>query len=159
IEAFHIQYSRALFEQLVRYAARRVSGLRKGSSDDLIARELVVDAAEDTLEGRVGWDPKTKTLKSHLCDVIKRRTLADWERAEKFPQESIDAVTEDGQSPVRDEVERTLRERASDSRAAENARAALAELYRRAAGDADVLTLIDARAREATTRAEVMQMT
>lgn len=144
-----------------RYAARLLSGGRKVSASDYIAHELVQDAIDDTLDGRAPWDASnTKVpLKRHLCNVVWQRVLADRKRAERLPHVSIDAVTSDGYAPVRDELEHALRERGHDERAAEYARSAIRELRRRAAGDADVLALINAKAYDKTSRADVMAVT
>jgi hypothetical protein len=159
IEAFHAQYNGALTELIGRYAARRVSGTRKDTTSGGYARALVLRVLGDTLLGEPLWDPDTTPLADHLRVVIKNRTEADWDRAEGPPRVSLDVVTRDGRSPVRDAADRALRERSPDPRAAENAAAALVELRRRAAGDAEVLALIEAKARDAKSRAEVMRLT
>lgn len=159
IEAFHAQYSGALTQLIGRYAARRVSGARKDATSGGYARELVLRVLGDTLLGKPPWDPDTTPLADHLRAVIKSRTEADWDPSEGPRRVSIDAVTRDGRSPVRDAADRALYERLPDPRAKENAAAALVELRRRAAGDAEVLALIEAKARDAKSRAEVMRLT
>jgi hypothetical protein len=154
IEAFHAQYTGALTELIGRYAARRVSGARQDTTSGGYARALVLRVLGEPL-----WNPDTTPLADHLRAVIKSRTEADWDRGEGPPRVSMDVVTRDGRSPVRDAADRALRERSPDPRAAENAAAALAELRRRAAGDAEVLALIEAKARDAKSRAEVMRLT
>jgi hypothetical protein len=142
-----------------RYATRRVSGACKPPPDDDDPRDLVVNALSDTLLGLVRWDPDTRDLKEHLRDVIRRRTSADWDRVRKFPHQSIDAVPQDGTSPVQEEADRALRERLPDPRATEKAAEALAWLHQRAKDDPEVLALIRAKAQGATSRAEVMRLT
>lgn len=159
IEQFHREYDRETMESVLRYAARRLSLGGKVSPEDYAARELANDAVHDTLAGRTRWDPAKKKLKRHLCDVVKRRTYAQYERGERLPHVSIDALGPDGQSSTRYEMERVLREQLPDERAAADARADLAELRRRVADDADVLALIDARSHDHTSRADTMAVT
>lgn len=158
IDAFDQQYSDALTELVNSYAARRVGGTRKGSTRDGYARELVLTALGDTLMGKARWDPDTKSLRDHLWDAIKRRTLADWERAGRFPQASIDTLP-DRPSSIRDEAERTLRARGADTGGQEFAAETLAELRRCAARAPDVLALLDALQHEPTSRTEILVLT
>ena len=159
LDAFNRQYSRAVYEAVCRYAARRLSGARKVSAKDDAARELAQAAVYDTLSGRAPWDHKGPKLPLHLRAVVWRQTSADWERARRLPHVSIDAVTPDGRSPVRDELEQAMREQRHDERAAEHARNRIAELRVLAAGDDDVIALIDAISDDSTSRADVMAVT
>jgi hypothetical protein len=91
--------------------------------------------------------------------VVKRKISANRERAERLPHVSIDAITAEGRSPLRDELERAMRARRPDERSAEYARGVTHELRLRASGDADVLALIQAKADERTSRADAMKVT
>ena len=153
------QCTKDVMERVCRYAARRLSGARKVSATDYAAQELAQDAIDDTLEGTAPWDRAVLPLKRHLYNVVKRRTAANRERAERLPHVSIDVVTPDGHSPVRDELEHAMRERRPDERAAAYARSVIIELRWRATGDADVLALIDAKADDRTSRADAMAVT
>jgi hypothetical protein len=159
LEQFRAQYSKVMTQLVAGYAARRVGGIGSASAqDDGYPQELVANALADTLLGRVRWNPNTKELDEHIRDVIKRRTSIDWERAKKYPHDSIDATTRDGQTPTLDEVDRMLLDREPDPRAAENAREAVDELRQLADADPDVRAYIEARASGAS-RAELMRVT
>jgi hypothetical protein len=146
-------------ESLCRYTARLLSGARKISANDYAARELTQDATHDTLAGRSIWDPAHRSLEYHLRIVIKRQIAANWERAERLPHVSIDGGSPDEQSRVHDEMEHALRAQRPDPRDAEHAMSAVGELRVRATHDADVVALINARANDRTSRADVMAVT
>jgi hypothetical protein len=109
------------------------------------ARELVLAALGDTMEGVVRWYPERKSLEQHLQDVIKRRSSLDWKRAQRFRHESIDATTQDGYSPTLAELENTLVERLPDPHAVENAQAAVEEVKQLVASEPDVAAYVEAR--------------
>lgn len=159
LEEFNTQYTRAVYEAVCRYAARRLSGARKVSPKDDTARELAQAAVYDTLSGRARWDHKGPKLKRHLCVRVWRQTSADWQRAQRLPHVSIDAATADGETPVRDELEQAMRQQRYDERAKEHALDQIAELRVLAAGDDDVIALLDAISDGSTSRADVMALT
>ncbi len=159
IAEFSRQCTRDVTEAVCRYAARLLSGARKVSATDYHAQELAQDAVDDTLEGRAPWDPAARPLKRHLYNVVKRKISANRERAERLPHVSFDVVSAEGHSSLRDELERAMRARRPDERAAEYARGVTSELRQRASGDADVLALIQAKADERTSRADAMEVT
>ncbi|MEO7735054.1 MAG: hypothetical protein ABIY55_29130 [Kofleriaceae bacterium] len=159
LDAFNTQYNRGVYEAICRCAARRLSGARRVSPKDDAARELAQAAVHDTLSGRAGWDHKGPKLKPHLRGVVWRQTSADWKRAQRLPHVSIDAVTPDGQSSVRDELEQAMREQGYDERAAEHAGHRIADLRVLAAGEDDVIALIDAVSNDWTARADIMAAT
>lgn len=142
-----------------RYAARRARGVGHGK-DDYYASELVQDALTDTTIGVLHWDPSVKTLQRHIHDVIKMRTNHERKRARRFPHESIDALTPDGEAATMAEVEAALLERAPDTPDDPVALAAerMAKLRQLATGDRTVIRLLDALAVGATSRAEVMRV-
>lgn len=159
LDEFTRQCTREVMEAVCRYAARLLSGARNVSATDYHAQELTQDAVDDTLEHRVPWDFANRPLKRHLYNVVKRKISANRERAERLPHVSFDAITAEGHSPLRDELERAMRARRTDERSAAHARDATLELCRRATGDADVLALIAAKADERTSRADAMEVT
>ncbi|MEO7732908.1 MAG: hypothetical protein ABIY55_18230 [Kofleriaceae bacterium] len=148
-----------MYEAVCRFAARRLSGAHKVSPKDDAARELAQAAVYNTLSGRAGWDHKGKKLKRHLCGVVWRQTSANWQRAQRLPHVSIDEVTPDGQPSVHDELEQAMREQRHDERAAEHARNRIANLRVLAAGEDDVIALIDAISNDLTARADIMATT
>lgn len=130
------------------------------------AHALAWDALTDTIEGRSRWDPgepevpldQRRTLERHLLDVVKRRVFAAWERARLRPHVSIDQPRITGQTSARDEMERALQAGAPDPRHALDVHGQIAELRQRAAGDPDVLALIDARVAGQTQRADALSI-
>lgn len=141
-----------------RYAARRAHGIGRVTDHDY-AGELVQDALADTLIGVLHWDPSAKTLQRHLYDAIKMRTHHDRKRARRFPHESIDALTLDGEAEAMAEVDAALLERVPDA-ADDVALAAerVAKLRQLVAGDRIVLRLLDALAAGATSKADIMRI-
>jgi len=121
----------------------------------------VHNAISDTAIGVLHWDPNVKTLERHVYDVIQMRTNYDLKRARKFPRESLDALTTDGESSAMAEVEAVLLERASDASAETTARSAekMVALRQLATGDRLVLGLLDASASGATSKVDLMRVT
>jgi hypothetical protein len=103
-----------MMQRARRYAARRAHGIGH-VTDNYYAGELVQDVLADTLIGVLHWDPSAKTLQRHLHDAIKMRTHHDRKRARRFPHESIDALTPDGEAEAIAEVEAALLERMPDA--------------------------------------------
>lgn len=159
IDEFCAQCTVEMRDKLYLYAARRLSGARKVSSDSYAAHELVADAIADTLDGRAPWDCFGPPLITHLRTVIWRQIHANFRRAKRLRHVSIDEATAGEHSGVREDVESALRAQAPDERDAENARDAIALLRQRAQGDADVLALINAIAKGQTTRAGLRAIT
>jgi hypothetical protein len=149
VAAFRAQYPAARAQLMAPFAARRAAGIGpKALARDDAYRQLIDDAFSDTALGRAAWDFETKLLRDHIKDVLRRRTALDWQRARKYPHESIDATTADGHSPTMDEVDRVLQERQGDEADRERARDGLAELREHAADDPDLLAYIAARAQK-----------
>jgi len=141
-----------------RYAARCAHGVGH-VNDTEYAGDLVQDALTDTATGALKWDPSTKTLQQHIHDVIRMRTNWDRKHARRFPHESLDVLTADGEPELMSEADAVLLERAQDAPEdpAALATQCLAKLRQLATGDPTVLRLLDALARGATSKADVMR--
>jgi len=151
IDALEEQCTEELIQRARRYAARRAHGVGR-INDNYYASELVQDALTDTTIGVLQWDPVDKPLQRHIHDVIRMRTNYDRKRMRRFPHESIDELTPEGESTTMAEVDAALLERAPDelgelgelgdpdALAAER----VARLRQLATGDRNVLRLLDA---------------
>ena len=165
--AFDAQATEALVARLIKYAKTRVKMMMRtdGGADPLLARELVLDALEDTLMGVVSWDPSKVSLLTRLMALIQSRTRHEMIRMQRLPHRSLDDSADDTStdgSPLENEVCRTAaRDHKPDDSDVMRERAAWAVTeLRRAAGDnASTLQLLAAYERGAVTRQEVMRMT
>ena len=159
IDAFAAQCTPDLRESLYRYAARLLSGARKVSADSSAAQELVQAAIHDMLNRNDHWNFAEDKLGTYLKSVIRRQVLADFKRATRLPHVSIDELTATGQPADPEMLEQSLRHERPDPRDLEYARRKVALLRSRAAGDSDVLALIEAKLDDRTSRADVMEVT
>ena len=157
ISALEEQCTEEMLQRARRYAARHAYGVGR-INDDYYAGELVQDALTDTTIGVLRWDPSTKTLQQHIQDVIKMRTHYDRKRAQRFPHESLDMLDADGETATMAEVEATLLDRSPEAPSEPVALERLAKLRQLAAGDRAVLRLLDALARGATSKADVLRV-
>jgi hypothetical protein len=156
INALEEQCTEEMLQRARRYAARRARGVGYLSSDYYVG-ELVQDALSDTTIGVLRWDPSDKPLERHIHDVIKMRTNHDRERARRFPHESLDVLDPDEAAATMAEVDATLLERSREDNPVAAER--LARLRHIAAGDRTVVRLLDAIARGATTKDDVLHLT
>lgn len=160
--AFEAQATPALVARCEAFARLLVAGVMRcgGAVDSLSARELVLDALEDTLEQRVVWDPRAIALELHVFNVITSRARHRRIHARRFPRASLSSP----HTGALAEAEASLAQgdpggegalaAAREARAAE----ALTTLRALATGDRDVLRLLDAYAADATKKADVMRV-
>jgi hypothetical protein len=158
IAAFEREYQEAMAHLVLGYAAKRGLGVGPPPVTKLYPRDLVFDAVTDTLTGEARWNPNTKPLEAHLRAVIRRRTAIEWRQAHRHPHHSIDEITADGRTPIRDEADRVLARSQPDPRAAGIADEALNELRLLADSDPELIAYIEALAHGAS-RTELMRMT
>jgi hypothetical protein len=161
IEALAAQCTDAMRLHAKRYAARRLRGIGKLGVhvDDYAARELVQDALGDTLAGVVSWDPAAKSLQQHIEDTIQFRTRNARERAKKFRRQGVDVFgASSEQRAARAEVEGSMRLDHEDATAESCmfASEVLHQLRTLAANDLPVLRYLDAIARGARSREDIM---
>jgi hypothetical protein len=121
--------------------------------------ELVQDAVEDVLDGKLIWDPRRISLKTLIYRTIESRTRHDYVRALKHVRFDPTAPA----TALSQEIEITLgREQTSASvraEAAEVSNRVLAQLRLLAANDTDVLSLLDAYVDLACKRVDVLGVT
>jgi hypothetical protein len=133
-----------LRERAKRYARKKAllveySG---GRADEAYIEDTVEDAFTNTLLGISSWNPdKGVKLSSHIFLAIRSRIRHDWERAASLPHLSMEAAEETFQ-----EVEGVLAETTPVSNAEEALLSTelIARLRKLAAGDREVLALLDA---------------
>ncbi len=158
IEAFTRQMSeRSFYDAMWRSAERRgrmISHVRK-IDPEAYALDLVQDIIDDTLEGKIAWDPARVSLRKHVRDAIKSRSRHEYRRAFKRRHASLD----EGGEAMLDELAAISHE--NDAEKAERMRFAISvveAIRARASGDPEVLLLLDALERGAHSRAEVLQL-
>lgn len=159
INALEEQCTEEMLQHALRYARRRARGVGPHVSDDY-SGELVQDALTDTASGVLRWDPSAKMLERHILDVIKMRTHYDRKRGRRFSHESLDVLDVDGETTMMAEVEAALLERSSEAPGNPIALATerLAKLRQLATGDRTATRLLDALARGATSKADVLRL-
>lgn len=124
--------------------------------------DLVDDAIADTWLGRLSWDPAKRDLLAHIASTIESRARHDRKKAKKFPAASLDADDDDERTAALwTEAEEALAANASVTNLAEMM--CSIDVFERvralAAGDLEVLTLLDAMRAGAFDRADLIQAT
>lgn len=158
LDEFQQQLTPKLTNSLRDYARHRAYYVATSGRkvDEYYVRELVQDAVVDTWTGVLRWDPKRCTLKKHLARAIKSRTNKQQTRGTETPHiyigDDCDAsrlAEEDASAVVADPGYPVLRIITRES---------LAEVRAAAAGDKDVLRVVDAYAAGAETRDDVLAL-
>ncbi len=167
--AFEKQITRETMTAVTNYARKRVRLIERVGRkvDPMYARELMLDAVTDTLDGVVAWDPARASLRAHLLSVVHSRTGHEVVRAVKLPHRSLDDSADDNSSegrPLEAEASRAVaaamgspwRDPSTDERGTR----VLNELLRMAEPDDEgLLTLLAAFEQGATEKHEVVEMT
>ena len=170
--AARIAWRRAFDEQLTelamaracRYATSRARVLvRAGILDEKNAPyDLVHQAIAATLAGTAGWDPAKKRLDDHLVDVIQWQTRNTRRRHGRYAHASLDdsrdATSSDG---LRLENEVSIQQAATSASSSADLRdvagRVVDEVRVLAAGDTDVLRILDAIESGATDHGELIK--
>ncbi len=145
-EAFHAQCLKPMLASVLHFAQKRARLVRRVNSaaDDYYARELLSDALDDTLEGKLRWEPSVRSLEDHLCLAILSRSNHDYERARRYRHESLDQ--DEAPAELVAKVEAALLER-SPNRSTETEladRQRLAQLRALVADDPVALRILNA---------------
>jgi len=113
------------------------------------------------LEGKLTWDPDRVNLEGFLLASMSREITHEVRHATRFPHASIDDETRN-QEQLEEEASNALAAQ-RESRNEESVEPCwslfVREMRTRAARDAGVLAIVDAYAKGATTRADVMRLT
>lgn len=155
IEAFEHQVATpTFFDAMWRYAERRARMLAHVKKvHEGYAAELVQDVLDDTLEGRIAWDPLRVTLAKHVMDAVKSRSRHHYRQACRRRHHSLDS----GGEAMLDEVAASERENEAERAERTRGTAAILGLIRDRAGeDVEVGLLLDAYEHGAHTRSEVL---
>jgi hypothetical protein len=166
-DAFDLECTELLLKQARRFAAHlaHVFGWDSPANDAYYADELVQNVVTDTLLGVLRWEPgppgeNRRPFAVHLYDAIRLRARRDAERAERLPHESMSVMGDDDEPRALAEVEAQLLADAPQATPETAARAAetAIELRKLARGKQLLLQLLDAFARDATSREDVMRV-
>ena len=163
---FERQATQDLIKRATKYARKRVRMVQRVGRkvDPLYARELVLDAVGDTLDGTRKWDPDERPLLNHVIATVFSRTGHEVVRAAHQRHRSLDDSADDNSSdgrPLEAEASRTLASLATRSLdAAEvHARRAVEALRHASGGNELIGVLLDAFEQGKTERREVMEWT
>jgi hypothetical protein len=138
---------------MVRFARKRLRGVARlgGVVDSLTPREMILDILSDIFEGTLTWDPERDTLRAFVERVVQSRTYHLRKHAINFGRESLD----DREQPFVEtttDITPALQDRDLGIRV-------LAEMRVLSVGDADVLRLVEAYARGAEDKTDVIEIT
>jgi hypothetical protein len=160
--AFETQCTKELRKKAERFARRRARKLSLvgGIVDDYYVRELVQDVLGDTALGVLRWDPSSESLEDHVMDAVATRVHHDVVRAKRFPHASLDDGDPDVARATLAAVDAALlAEREASTATVRLAEDSFGELRELAVDDPDVLRLLGALAKEATSKADVRFVT
>ena len=126
--------------------------------DEFSVSQLVQDVIDDTFLGKVTWDPTRVDLAKHVMDTIFYRTRLRRKRSRQFPEVCLDAFEDDDplQSEAAEQHDVHSAEQEALRREADERLAAYREL---AAGDRELLLLIDSYRQRIIERADVLRFT
>ncbi|HTR53347.1 MAG TPA: hypothetical protein VMJ10_21785 [Kofleriaceae bacterium] len=158
IQQFKTQCNQSLITGLNNYARTRMLGVAYAGRkvDDYYARELVLDAIGDTWMGVVRWDPSRFPLKHHLLRVIDGHSDKHAKHAIAHPHEAIGDDCKESRAAERAASEQVAEPEIAAKRV--YASEMLAKIRELAAGDKDVLRILDAYDAGATTKEDVLAL-
>lgn len=158
IEAFTRQMSERSFHDAMWRSAEsfgyRLAHVRK-VDPDAYAVELVQDILDDTLEGKIAWDPARVSLRKHVRDAIKSRARHEYRRALKRRHASLD----EGGEAMLDDLAATEHENEVEKAERKQFAVTIVDtLQVRAAGDPEVVLVLRAIEQGAETRSEILEV-
>jgi hypothetical protein len=158
LDALQQQTTATLLDELRKYARRRARFVATSGYkvDKYFEREVVQDVVTDTWSGVLRWDPARCTLKNHLCKAIRTRTYKLRERQIKSPHIYIGDDTRSSRRAERDASAVVADPEHPMQRVF--AREVLEQVRAAAAGDKEVLRILDAYQAGAQTRYDVLAL-
>jgi hypothetical protein len=156
IQQFKKQCTQSLITGLNKYAHTRMLAVAHCGRkvDDYYTRELVLDAIGDTWMGVVRWDPSRFTLKHHLVRVIDGHSHKHAKHAIAHPHDALGDDCSESRAAERDASEQVADAELAAKRV--YASETLTTIRGLAAGDKDVLRILDAYDAGATTKEDVL---
>jgi adenylate kinase family enzyme len=151
-----------MLKKAKRFAVRRARKVHDagGIVDDYYASELVEDVLGDILEGVLPWNPEHERLADYVKRSIKSRARHDAARALRFQHESLDTSDlEAAHATLAAADAALLAAREASAATVTLAEDAFGELVELAAEDVEVMAVLGAFARGATSKADVMLVT
>lgn len=160
LAAFREQATPELHSRVERFArsAARILESCGGRGDAAYVEDTIADVVSDTLLGRLAWDPsKNIRLSTHIFLAIRSRMRHDCERATVVPHVSMDEHNDAIQAEVEDALARATS--VSNPEATRWTIEIVGRLRELAAGDREVLSLLDAMCAGSLERGAVIDAT
>lgn len=163
--AFVAQATNVLRRQAMNFARHRVRMIEQsgGRVDSSHAEDLVQDVLGDTWRGVLAWKPDEVSLLTHVNFAVRSRTRHDREHAEKFPHVPLALPDEEdeGAPSVMNEAEEALAATALEAAPEERFLGVkvFSQLRALAAGDRELLAVLEAMRGGAVDRADLMRVT
>lgn len=160
IEAFTSQVTAEDFHDAMwRYAERRgrmVQHLRK-LDPEAYARDLVQEILDDTMYGRIAWDPVRVDLRKHVYDAIKSRSRHHYRRALRLRHFSL-AEARTNRLVDEASIAGTLETELERAERLESITAVVAAVRERAGDDVEVQRLLDAYEQGIANRSKILEV-
>lgn len=159
---FDKQLTDNLVERLLKQATSLIRQVQRDTPwrDQLGPDDRLNNILMKLLDGRLTWDPDRVNLEGFLLWAISREINHEVRHATSFPHVSIDDETRNQEQLDEDASGALAAQRESKSEEPVEPCWSLfvREMRKHAAGDVGVLAIVDAYAKRATTRAEVMKL-
>jgi hypothetical protein len=166
-QLWRTQFDKQLTDNLVERVLKQTSSLIRQVQrdtpwrDQLGPDDRLNNILMKLLDGKLNWDPDRVNLEGFLFWAISREITHEVRHAKDFPHVSIDDETRN-QERLDEEASEVL-DAQRESKREEPVEPCwslfVREMRKRAAGDVGILAIVDAYAKRATTRAEVMNLT
>ena len=155
LDIYLAQRTPELVEAAIKFAtgqARRVGVVRH--VDDAYVDDLVEDVLDDTLTGKLTWDPERVALKKHVFDAIQSRARHAYHHALKFKPVRLDSPG------VMRAAEAALHDEREHARAVSRVTAAVLDALRELADDDhEVCLILGALSQLVTKRFDILKHT
>jgi len=166
-QLWRTQFDKQLTDNLVERVLKQTSSLIRQVQrdtpwrDQLGPDDRLNNILMKLLDGKLNWDPDRVNLEGFLFWAISREITHEVRHAKDFPHVSIDdeSRNQDRLDEEASEVLGAQRESKREEPVEPCWSLFVREMRKRAAGDVGILAIVDAYAKRATTRAEVMNLT
>ncbi|MBV8758200.1 MAG: hypothetical protein JO257_13015 [Deltaproteobacteria bacterium] len=166
-QLWRTQFDKQLTDTLVERVLKQTSSLIRQVQrdtpwrDQLGPDDRLNNILMKLLDGKLNWDPDRVNLEGFLFWAISREITHEVRHAKDFPHVSIDDESRNQERLAEEASDVLVAQRESKREEPVEPCWSLfvREMRMRAAGDVGVLAIVDAYAKRATTRAEVMDLT